>query len=160
MDERPPYPGSDDEARFDDESATVGHAEPLETGGAARIAPQLSVRRGREAVAFYQQAFGATIVHQVGGTEEHSEVVAELRVAPGQTFWVADESPQHHNFSPESLGGGSVRLLLQVDDPEAVIDRAVAAGATVVHPATRDYGWLLGRIADPYGHHWEIGTPL
>ena len=46
-----------------------------------------------------------------------------------------------------------------VDDPDAAFQRAVAAGATIVHPVGEDYGWRLGRIADPFGHHWEIGKP-
>ncbi len=51
-------------------------------------------------------------------------------------------------------------MLLQVDDPVATIERATGAGATVVYPAQAAHGWLLGRVVDPYGHHWEIGTPL
>ena len=76
------------------------------------------------------------------------------------TFWVPDESPENANFSPESLGGGSVRLLLVVDDPDAAIARAVEAGAREVYPASDAHGWRLGRILDPYGHHWEVGRPL
>jgi PhnB protein len=73
---------------------------------------------------------------------------------------VADESPEHGNFSPESLGGGTVKLLLVVDDPQGVIDRAVGLGARQVYAAESQHGWLLGRIEDPFGHHWEIGRPL
>ncbi|MGH2899327.1 MAG: VOC family protein [Solirubrobacteraceae bacterium] len=51
-------------------------------------------------------------------------------------------------------------MALIVDDPAAVMAQAVAAGATEVHPAAEAHGWLLGRIADPFGHHWEIGRPL
>jgi PhnB protein len=75
-------------------------------------------------------------------------------------FWVSDESPEHGNYSPEALGGGTVRMTLVVDDPDAVAARAIAAGATEVHPVTDDYGWRLGRVVDPFGHHWEIGKPL
>ena len=75
------------------------------------------------------------------------------------TFWVADESPEHASFSPESVGGGTTRLLLFVADPDAVIAAAVAAGAREVYPAGNEHGWRLGRIEDPFGHHWEIGTP-
>jgi PhnB protein len=76
-------------------------------------------------------------------------------------FWVADESPEHLNFSPETLGGSTVRLVMIVDDPDAAFDRAAAAGATVVWPvADRPYHWRVGRLADPFGHHWEIGKPL
>ena len=79
----------------------------------------------------------------------------------GAEFWLADESPQHFNFSPESLGGGSVRMVLTVENPDAAFERAVGAGATVVWPvADQHYGWRVGRIADPFGHHWEIGKPL
>jgi PhnB protein len=87
-------------------------------------------------------------------------VVAQLSV-DGADFWLADESPEHANFSPESLGGGSVRMVMVVDDPDAVFAQAVAAGATVVWPvADQPYHWRVGRIADPFGHHWEIGKPL
>jgi PhnB protein len=123
------------------------------------VAPQLSVRRGREAVEFYKAAFGAVERHRVGGTDQHPEVVAELAVGDA-TFWVADESPEHANFSPETLGGGTVRLLLVVDDPDAAIERAKAAGAREVYPVAEEHGWRLGRVEDPYGHHWEIGKPL
>jgi PhnB protein len=125
----------------------------------ASLAPQLSVRNGRAAVEFYKAAFGAEEIYRVGGTDEHEEVVAQLSVGDS-TFWVADESPEHLNFSPESLGGGTTRLLLTVDDPDAVVQRAIEAGATEVTPVTDDYGWRVGRIVDPYGHHWEIGRPL
>lgn len=123
------------------------------------LAAQLSVRNGREAVEFYKAAFGAQVIYRVGGSNEHAEVVAQLSIGDS-TFWVADESPEHLNFSPESVGGGTVRLLLTVDDPDAVVERAVAAGATEVAPVADDYGWRVGRIVDPYGHHWEIGRPL
>jgi len=73
---------------------------------------------------------------------------------------LADESPQHLNFSPESLGGGAVRMVMIVEDPQAAFDRAVAAGATVVWPVNDEHGWRIGRVADPFGHHWEIGQPL
>lgn len=123
------------------------------------IAPQLSVRRGRAAVEFYKAAFGAVEDYRVGGTDEHEPVVAQLSVG-GASFWVADESPPHGNFSPESLGGGTVRLLLVVDDPQAAVERAVAAGATEISPVAEEHGWRLGRIEDPFGHHWEVGRPL
>src|SRR6266511_4672987 len=123
------------------------------------VSPELSVRRGREAVEFYKAAFGAVEVYRVGGTEENEDVVSQLSVG-STSFWVSDESPEHENFSPESLGGSTVRLLLVVDDPRAVVERAVELGAREVAPVTEEHGWLLGRIEDPFGHHWEIGRPL
>jgi PhnB protein len=51
-------------------------------------------------------------------------------------------------------------MILTVDDPDAVFAQAVAAGATQIAPVSDAYGWRIGRIADPSGHHWEIGKPL
>jgi PhnB protein len=123
------------------------------------VSAQLSVRRGREALAFYAAAFGATEVYRVGGTDQHESVVAQLAVG-NATFWVSDESPPHKHFSPESLGGSTVRLLLIADDPDAVVRRAVELGAREVYPVEEAHGWRLGRIEDPFGHQWEIGRSL
>jgi len=74
---------------------------------------------------------------------------------------VADESPEHQNFSPESLGGSSVRMVMTCEDPDAAFQQAVAAGAKPVYPVEdQPYGWRVGRVVDPFGHHWEIGKPL
>jgi len=124
-----------------------------------RIQPQLSVRRGRAALEFYAAAFGAVEDHRVGGTDDHEEVVAQLSVGDA-VFWVSDESPPHGSHSPESLGGATARMLLIVDDPTAMLARAVAAGATQTAAVGEEHGWLLGRIMDPFGHQWEIGRPL
>jgi predicted enzyme related to lactoylglutathione lyase/uncharacterized glyoxalase superfamily protein PhnB len=126
---------------------------------AATLAPQLAVRRGRAAVEFYTAAFGAVEEYRVGGTDAEEAVVAQLSVG-GATFWVADEAPEHGTFSPETAGGATVRMLLVVAEPEAVVARAVAAGAMALSPVGDEHGWRLGRIADPFGHHWEIGRPL
>ncbi len=123
------------------------------------VVPQLSVRRGREAVEFYERAFGAIEVYRVGGTDDHPDLVAQLVIGDA-TFWVADESPEHANHSPESVGGSTVRLLLIVEDPDRYMEQAKAAGATEVYPVTKQHGWRLGRVEDPFGHHWEIGKPL
>jgi PhnB protein len=123
------------------------------------ISPELSVRRGREAVEFYKAAFGASEIYRVGGIDEHEAVVSQLAIG-NATFWVSDESPENRHYSPESLGGSTVRVLLVADDPAAVAARAVSLGATEVAPVERQHGWLLGRIEDPFGHHWEIGKPL
>jgi PhnB protein len=121
------------------------------------ISPMLSVRNGARAILFYKAAFGARELFRIDA--ESGAVVARLSVAEAE-FWVADESPEHSNFSPESLGGGSVRMVMTVEDPDAAFERAVKAGATVVWPVSNQYGWRLGRIVDPFGHHWEIGKPL
>ena len=121
------------------------------------ISPMLSVRNGVRAVEFYKAAFGARELFRMDA--DSGAVVARLAVEDAE-FWVADESPEHLNFSPESLGGGSVRIVLTIDDPDAAFNRAVAAGARVVWNMTNEYHWRIGRVIDPFGLHWEIGKPI
>jgi PhnB protein len=121
---------------------------------ATKVTATLSVSDWARAVEFYKAAFGAQVVYEVPGGG-----VAQLSV-DGAEFWVAEESREHLNFSPETLGGCSVRMLLIVEDPAAVCRWAVAAGAKEVVPVNDAHGWRLGRIMDPAGHHWEIGRPL
>jgi len=126
-------------------------------GSATLLCPMLSVRRGASAVEFYGAAFQARVLFRLDGGD--GEVLARLSV-DGAEFWVADESPPHSNYSPESLGGSSVRMILQVPDPDAVFARALRAGATLVWPVDDRHGWRIGRVVDPYGHHWEIGREI
>jgi PhnB protein len=121
------------------------------------IAPMLSVRNGAKAIEFYKAAFGAIDVFRIDAPD--GAVVARLSVE-GAEFWLSDESPEHGNFSPESLGGGTVRMILTVPNPDAMSAKALAAGAREVVAMKEDYGWRLGRVVDPFGHHWEIGRPL
>jgi len=121
------------------------------------IEPMLSVRRGGQAIEFYQSAFGAAVLYRIDAPG--GEVVAQLSVG-GAKFWVADESPEHKNFSPETLGGSTVRIVMVVEDPDASFSRAVAAGGEIVNPVADQYGWRVGRVLDPFGHHWEIGKQL
>jgi len=124
---------------------------------AVSIAPMLSVRRGAQAIEFYKRAFGATESFRID--DPSGAVVARLSVQ-GAEFWVTDESPEHENYSPESVGGATTRMVLTVPNPESVVESSVNAGAKLVWPVADQYGWHLGRILDPYGHHWEIGYPL
>lgn len=121
------------------------------------ITPWLSVRHSAQAVEFYRSAFGAREVFRLEAPDR--SVVARLSV-DGAEFWLGEESPEHKNFSPQSLGGGSVRMVLTVGDPDTVLQRALKAGATEVHPVEEQNGWRVGRIVDPFGHHWEIGHEL
>ena len=121
------------------------------------VAPMLSVRNGARAVEFYTAAFGAVEVYRV--EDPGGAVVSRMSVA-GAEFWLSDESPEHGNFSPETLGGGTVRMILTVLDPDAVFAQALAAGAQTVSAVEDAYGWRVGRVVDPFGHHWEIGHPL
>lgn len=120
------------------------------------IAPWLCVRGGARAVDFYKSAFGAKELFRIG---DDQSVVARLSIE-GAEFWLSDESPEHHNYSPESLGGITVRIILTVADPDAVFARAIKAGAKEVYPVAEEHNWRIGRVVDPFGHHWEIGCPL
>jgi PhnB protein len=102
---------------------------------------------------FYKAAFGAVELFRVPGGG-----VGQL-VVDGAEFWVAEESKAHQNFSPESLGGCSVRMLLICADPAGMCDRAVESGAKQVVPVADEHGWQIGRILDPFGHHWEVARP-
>jgi PhnB protein len=120
------------------------------------IQPELWIDRAGAAVAFYEQAFGARVMHRVG---EGNDIVAQLSVGDA-VFWVTAASSDMKRFSPGEIGGTTSRTLLVVNDPEQVVARAVAAGATESSPVGDEHGWRLGRIVDPFGHEWEIGRPL
>lgn len=120
------------------------------------IQPELWVDSAREALAFYQAAFGASVLHRVG---EGDDIVAQLGVGTA-AFWVAPASSAMRRLSPRDIDGATGRILLVVDDPHSVLRRAVASGATQRSPVQDEHGWRVGRIVDPFGHEWEIGTPL
>jgi len=120
------------------------------------IQPELWVGRPREALAFYVAAFDAVVVHCVG---EGDDIVAQLRVGEA-AFWIATASASMNRLDPRSAGGATSRTLLVVADPDDVVSKAVAAGATEASPVGEEHGWRLGRILDPFGHEWEIGAPL
>src|SRR5580698_1012609 len=115
---------------------------------ASSVVPWLSVRNGARAVEFYKSAFGACEVYHV--EDPGGSVVSRLSI-DGAEFWLGDESPEHANFSPESLGGGTVKMILTVSDPDSIFAKAVAAGARVVYPMHEGHGWRLGRVVDPFG---------
>lgn len=137
----------------DSEKETISQLHVIPTS----IVAWLSVRGSAKAVAFYKLAFGATEVYHI--EDPDGNVVARLSV-DGAEFWVSDESPEHANFSPETLGGGTVKIILTVTDPYAVFAKALAGGAKEIHAVEEGHGWLIGRVVDPFGHHWEIGRPV
>lgn len=120
------------------------------------IQPELWVDRPATAVAFYEAAFGATVLHRVGDGED---IVAQLGVGDA-VFWVTGTSEEMKRFSPISIGGATSRTLLVVEDPDAVMQQGLEAGATQISAAADEHGWRVGRISDPFGHEWEIGKPL
>ena len=120
------------------------------------IQPELWIDRADEAVTFYQAAFGARLLHRVG---DGDDIVAQLAVGDA-AFWVSRGGPDGPRFSPQAIGGATGRTLLVVDDPDAMVAQAVAAGATPASEVADEHGWRLGRFFDPFGHEWEIGRPI
>ncbi len=119
------------------------------------IQPELWAGAAGEAVDFYVAAFGAAVQHKVGSGDD---IVAQLAVGDA-VFWVAAADPAMGRFAPPAIGGTTARMMLIVDDPVAVQRQAVEAGARELSPVADEHGWRVGRIADPYGHEWEITRP-
>ena len=131
-------------------SSDTSMSEPIKTS----IAPWLSVSRATEAVSYYQAAFGAVERYRLED-DEGSVVVAQLAIGEAD-FWLQEDI----DSSQEAQDRRSIRLILKVADPDAVFEQAITAGATEVFAVCEEHGWRIGRIADPFGHHWEIGKPL
>jgi PhnB protein len=119
--------------------------------------PGLAVRNAAAAIEFYQTAFGATEVMRL--TDNHGKIgYAEIEIGDARVT-LADENPQY-NHSPQSLGGVTAIIHLYVEDADAFVAQAVAAGAKVVFPvADQFYGDRSGRIEDPFGHVWIVAMP-
>ena len=120
------------------------------------IQPELWIDRADAAVAFYEAAFGARVLHRVG---EGDDIVAQLAIGDA-AFWISSGGPDGPRFSPKAIGGTTGRTLLVVDDPDTLFTKAVEAGAISASEMADEHGWRLGRIFDPFGHEWEIGRPL
>lgn len=119
------------------------------------IAPWLTVSDGEKAIAFYKAAFNAVETFRL--PEAEGGPVVKLSIN-GAEFWVSGDSNLAEATTP--LGGSNVRLILIAADPDTLFSQAIKAGATEVFPVGEDHGWRLGRLADPFGLHWEIGHEL
>ena len=140
---------------------SVSSENPRKPGGltidvVSGIQPELWVDGASAAVAFYVAAFNARVLHRVG---DGDDIVVQLAVGDA-VFWVVSANARVNRFSPKAIGGTTSRTLLVVDDPDPVVDQAAASGAIVTSQVGSEHGWRLGRIVDPFGHEWEIGTPL
>jgi PhnB protein len=120
------------------------------------IAPWLTVQNSADAVDFYKAAFGAIEVYRL---ETPDGLIARLSVN-GAEFWVSGGIPENENKNPVLLGGETIRMILTVENPDALFAKALKAGASEIFPIGEDHGWRLGRLVDPFGLHWEIGHPL
>jgi PhnB protein len=117
------------------------------------LAPWLTVRNGEKAVEFYKAAFDAVETYRL--EDPGGGLVVKLSVDSAE-FWISDGSAQDDN----NVGGDSVRMILTVSNPDELFARALTAGAVEIFPVGEGHGWRLGRLADPFGLHWEIGHPV
>lgn len=121
----------------------------------ARLVPLLVVRAAARALDFYVHAFGARLVVRyddpLTGAISHADLAIE-----DTSFSLTEEAPAWSCDAPPSLGGSPVVLQLSVDDAEASLGRARAAGASTVFPLRDFCGERMARVRDPYGHHWLL----
>ncbi len=120
------------------------------------MSPYLTVKDAGKAIEFYKAAFGATelfrLTDSASGTIGHAEIMVN-----GSHIMLADENPAWGNKSPLALGGTAVKLCLMVENTDAAVARATAAGATVeMPPGDMFYGFRCAAIRDPFGHKWMI----
>jgi PhnB protein len=126
---------------------------------AQAVTAYLIAKGAARALDFYQRAFGATEIYRLtepGGRIGH----AEFRIG-GSILMLADEYPDWGALAPTSLGGTPVKLHLRVEDVDAFMKQAVAAGATELRAAKDEFfGERSGMLADPFGHHWHVSTHI
>jgi len=121
------------------------------------ITPFMTVRDAARAIEFYKQAFGAKekgVMKGPDGKVMHAELVIGDSI-----IMLADEFPEFGSLSPQSTSGSGTGLHIYIEDVDSAFDRAVKAGATVEMPvADMFWGDRYGKLRDPFGHKWSIGT--
>jgi uncharacterized glyoxalase superfamily protein PhnB len=142
------------------QSTTVTRSVRPIPEGYHSVTPALLVRGAAEAIDFYTRAFGARELGRMPAPDGQRIWHAELQIGDARLM-LADEFPEMGGHAPESLGGTPVSLHLYVEDADAVIQRAVDAGATVIQPPMDAFwGDRYGRIKDPFGHEWSVATHI
>jgi PhnB protein len=121
------------------------------------VTPYLVAKDAAAAIDFYKKAFGAQELFRMegpGGKIGH----AEIKIGDS-ILMLADEHPEMGHVGPESLGGSPVGLMVYLEDVDAVVARAIEAGATAMRPIENQfYGDRSGSVKDPFGHTWMIAT--
>jgi len=131
-------------------------AKPI-PDGYHTLTPYMTVRDAARAIEFYKQAFGAVEKGVMKGPDGKI-MHAELRIGDSIVM-LADEFPEFQSLSPQSIGGSGMGLHIYIEDVDSAFDRAVKAGATVEMPvADMFWGDRYGKLRDPFGHKWSIGT--
>ena len=125
--------------------------------GYTAVTPYLTVKGAAQAIDFYKRAFGAEEVMRLA-SPEGCVMHAEIRIG-GAVVMLHDEAPQWQAFSPQTLGDSPCSVMLYVEDVDAVVKRALDAGATLTMAvADQFYGDRAGAIKDPFGHKWHVAT--
>jgi uncharacterized glyoxalase superfamily protein PhnB len=125
--------------------------------GMHSVTPHLVCAGAAKAIEFYKQAFGATEEARLPGPDGRL-MHASVKIGDSQVMLV-DEMPEWGALGPKSLKGSPVTIHLYVDDVDAVVARAVKAGAKVTMPvADQFWGDRYGKLEDPFGHHWSVAT--
>lgn len=123
------------------------------------VFPYLRVRNAPAAIEFYKAAFGATEKFRL--TEPSGRVGHAELLFGATTVMVSEEYPEYGIVGPQSIGGTGSSIHLHLDDADAMIERAVKAGATVIRPAADHfYGERSGTVRDPFGHEWLLGHEI
>jgi PhnB protein len=134
------------------------HTNPSLPAGMHQLSPHLVCAGAADAIDFYKAAFDAVELMRLPGPD--GKLVHGSIVINGSSVMLMDENPQWGAHSPTSLGGTPVTIHLIVDDADAWVERAAAAGATVTMPvADMFWGDRYGVIEDPFGHSWALATP-
>jgi PhnB protein len=123
----------------------------------SQISPYMGFKDASRAIEFYIKAFDAKERYRL---TEPSGRIGHAEVCIGRaTIMLSDEYPDFGAVSAQTLGGCPIALQLYVTDVDAVVARAVKAGATVLRPVKDEfYGDRAGQIADPFGYKWMIAT--
>ncbi len=123
------------------------------------ITPHMVVRGASEAIEFYKKAFGAEEIMRMPGPNGMGVMHSEIKIGNSMLMLV-DEMPMMDRWvSPAKLNGTTVALAIHTDDTDALFKRAVDAGATVtMQPMDAFWGDRYAKVADPFGHEWEICT--
>jgi PhnB protein len=125
--------------------------------GMRSVTPHLVCAGAAEAIEFYKKAFNATEVGRMPGP--HGKLIHAMIRIGDSGIMLVDEFPEWGSFGPKALKGSPVTLHLYVEDVDAFVKRAIAAGAKLTMPV-EDMFWgdRYGKIEDPFGHQWSVAT--
>ena len=132
---------------------------PIPPGMESAI-PYMTFQDCKEALAFYEKAFGAELLMSMPGPNGEGTLHAEMRVL-GSIIMMTDENPQWNLVSAKTLGNSPVSLMFYCEDADAVFEKAAAAGCEVVGPCM-DMFWgdRMGKLQDPFGYQWAVATHI